>query len=97
MPLFVYIGRDSDRGGELRPTHRPAHLDHIATLGDRVRFGGPLIGEDGKPCGSLVLLEADDLADARKAAESDPYLLRGIFASVEVFETKQVAPDPDAS
>ena len=97
MPLFVYVGRDSARGLELRPDHRPAHLDHIAALGSRVRFGGPLQGEDGKPCGSLVMLEAPDLASARKTAESDPYLTQGIFESVEVFETKQVAPDPGDS
>ena len=96
MPLFVYLGRDGERGLELRPDARPAHLEHIAALGDRVRFGGPLLGEDGKPCGSLILLEADDLASARATAESDPYLVKGVFERVEVYETKQVAPDPDA-
>jgi uncharacterized protein YciI len=94
VPLFVYIGRDSARGLELRKQHRPAHLDHIATLGSRVRFGGPLLDENGNPCGSLVILEDDDLASARKTAESDPYLVTGVFESVEVNETKQVVPDP---
>ena len=92
--LFVVTAFDRPGAGSLRTRHRPAHLDHIAALGSRVRFGGPLLGEDGKPCGSLIMLEADDLASARKTAESDPYLTTGIFASVEVFETRQVAPDP---
>lgn len=96
MPLFVYVGRDGAQGAELRKLHRPEHLDHIASLGDRVRFGGPLLDEDGNPCGSLVMLEADDLASARAVAEADPYIVRGIFARLEVFETRQVAPDPKA-
>lgn len=94
MPLFVYIGRDGARGLELRKQHRPAHLDHIAALGPRVRFGGPLLDENENPSGSLVIVEADDLASARRVAESDPYLLEGIFESVEVHQTVQVAPDP---
>lgn len=94
MPLFVYIGRDSARGLELRKQHRPAHLDHIAALGARVHFGGPLLDENENPCGSLVIVEADDLASARRVAESDPYLVQGIFESVEVHRTVQVAPDP---
>jgi hypothetical protein len=94
MPLFVYRGHDSARGLELRKRHREKHLAHISSLDEagRIRFAGPLIDAEQNPCGSLVVLEAESLAAAREIAENDPYLLEGIFESVEVFETKAVFP-----
>ena len=97
MPLFVYVGRDGPKGAELRKLYRPEHLDHIAKLGERVRFGGPLLDKAGAPCGSLVIFEADDLAGARSLAEADPYLVRGVFDDVDVHETRQVVPRPQGA
>ena len=95
MPLYCYRGRDGDRGLELRKDHRDEHLAHLRKLDEqgRVVFGGPLIDEGGNPCGSLIVIEAPDLASAREIAESDPYVTLGVFADLEVFETKQVFPE----
>ncbi len=94
MPLFVYRGFDGPRGLELRKTVRDRHLAHLQALADagRVRFGGPLLDADGNPCGSLVILEADDLESAREIAESDPYRVEGVFEKVEVLGTRAVLP-----
>jgi uncharacterized protein YciI len=94
LPLFVYRGTDGPRGAELRKTVRDRHLAHLQSLVDqgRVRFGGPLLDAEGAPTGSLVILEADDLASARAIAESDPYLVEGVFERVEVQGTKAVLP-----
>ena len=94
MPLFVYRGSDGPRGLELRKTVRDRHLAHLQSLTDagRIRFGGPLLDADDNPCGSLVILEADDLESARKIAESDPYLVEGVFERVEVLGTRAVLP-----
>jgi uncharacterized protein YciI len=40
----------------------------------------------------LIVLEAEDLGEARRIAENDPYLLEGVFESVEVHGTKAVFP-----
>jgi uncharacterized protein YciI len=98
MPLFVLIGRDGPDGLALRKRHRDAHLANLQPLVDagRVRFAGPIRTEDGKPCGSVVVFEAADLATARAVAETDPYALQGVFASVEVRETVQVFPEEDS-
>jgi len=94
MPLFIYRGRDSARGLELRKEHRKKHLAHLSGLDEagKIRFAGPLIDTDGTPCGSVIVLEAPDLAAASEVAHGDPYLTHGVFAEVEVFETKQVFP-----
>jgi hypothetical protein len=94
MPLFVYRGHDGPRGLELRKTVRERHLAHLQPLADvgRVRFAGPLVDAAGNPCGSLVIFEADDLGAARRIAESDPYLVEGVFERVEVHATRAVLP-----
>ena len=94
MPLYVYRGRDSDQGLELRKLHRDKHIAHLSPLEEagRVQFAGPLLDADQNPCGSLIVFEADTLEAARAVAEADPYLTHGIFSDVEVFETKKVFP-----
>ncbi len=94
MPLFAWIGRDGPRGAELRPRHRPAHLANLEPLAraGRVVHAGPLLDAAGRPCGSLILFEAADLAAARALAAADPYVREGVFASHEVIETRRVLP-----
>jgi hypothetical protein len=94
MPLFVYRGQDGPAGAELRKTVRERHLAHLQPLADagRIRFAGPLLDENDAPCGSLVVFEADDLAAARQVAENDPYLVEGVFESVDVRGTRGVLP-----
>lgn len=98
MGLFLYIGRDGPRGAELRKLHRPGHLAHIEPLSaaGRIRFAGPLLDEGGRPRGSLIVLEADDLAAARAVAEADPYCVHGVFGEIEVHRTMAVFP-PEGS
>jgi uncharacterized protein YciI len=97
MPLFALIGRDGDRGAELRKVHRQAHLANLEPLSreGRVLYGGPLLDAEGRPCGSLILFEASDLAAARAFAAGDPYVTGGVFESHEVLETRRVFPARD--
>lgn len=94
LELFTYRGYDGPRGLELRKTVREQHLAHLQVLADqnRVRFGGPLLDQDGQPCGSLVVFEAPDLAAAQAIADADPYLVLGVFERVEVMATRAVFP-----
>ncbi len=94
MPLFVMLGTDGPQGAKLRPEQRPAHLANLepkAAAGEVV-FAGPLLGPDGKPRGSVVVFEAENLSSAQRFAENDPYTREGIFERVEVYETLQVFP-----
>jgi len=95
VPLFAYLGIDGPEGAARRPEARPRHLAHLEKLTSegRVRFAGPLLGEDGAPRGSLVLFEAPDAASAREVAEGDPYLAAGVFERVELHATRQVLPE----
>jgi uncharacterized protein YciI len=94
MPLYVLIGTDGPDAGVRRTQARPGHLAHWQPLdaAGRVRFGGPLLDTRGTPRGSVLVFEAPDLAAARAQAEGDPYVTEGVFARIELQETRAVFP-----
>lgn len=94
MPLFAFLGHDGPDGPALRQRHRPAHLEGLEPLAaaGRIRHAGPLLDAGGAPVGSLILFEADSLAEAQAIAARDPYVVEGVFARHEVNETRVVFP-----
>jgi uncharacterized protein YciI len=91
---FIWIGHDGPRGPELRPLHRPAHLAGLEPLAaqGRIRFAGPMRSPDGAAVGSVIILDAPDLEQARAIAARDAYATQGVFESWEVYETTVVLP-----
>ena len=93
MPLFAMITHDvpdPERRKETRPDHL-RHMDALEASG-RVRYGGPLLGENGEVMGSLIILEADSLDDAKATYGRDPYVKHGVFGHYDLLETRQVYP-----
>ena len=92
MPLFALIARDP--GPERRQRARPAHIEHMNRLDEagRVRHGGPLLDGDNNAVGSLIIVEAESLADAKATFARDPYLVEDVFERYEILETKQIYP-----
>lgn len=88
MPLFAVICRDKPGALQVRLDTRDAHLAHIRDSGI-VAMAGPLM-EDGQMCGSLVVLDTDDLDAAQAWAAADPYRAAGLFASVDVIAWNKV-------
>ena len=84
--IFTLICKDRPGHLEVRLSNRPAHVEYLNGLNaeGRLKFAGPFLGEDGKPIGSLVAVEAEDAAAARTLADSDPYAKAGLFESVEI-------------
>jgi uncharacterized protein YciI len=88
--LFAIIGHDAPDAREKRPHVRPAHLKHLEPLASarRVLLAGPFLDRSG----SLIVIEADSLADAWAIVARDPYVTEGIFSRVEVKPFQQVLP-----
>ncbi|MDJ0769977.1 MAG: YciI family protein [Ilumatobacter sp.] len=80
--LFVFHGLDHPGSIDLRRETRSAHLAHHSSR--RHPVGGPLLDGDGEPCGTLIIFEADTLADAEAFIADDPYVLAGLFGSTTV-------------
>ena len=72
---FILIAHDKAGGLPLRKATRPAHLAYWQDLvGPKVLYGGPLLGADGNPNGSVLIIEAEDEAAAKAAFGADPYI-----------------------
>jgi len=90
MMKFVILGFDGPDGEAKRKIHRPAHLSKMEPLDQagRVVLAGPLTDRTG----SLIVIEADSLEEARQFAHEDPYTVNGVFERVEVHPFTQVFP-----
>lgn len=84
--LYVIIAKDKPDSVELRMSTRTAHLDYLAGAEDRLKLAGPLLtpGEDPKPIGSMIIIDAASEAAVQLFADSDPYNHAGLFESVEI-------------
>ena len=84
MPLFAITARDKPDHLELRMSTRDSHLVHLRALGERLHAAGPLLDGEGRPCGSLIVAQMADEAEARAFADADPYAKAGLFGAVDV-------------
>lgn len=82
--LFALICTDKPDHLSVRLENRSAHVEYLNGLGDALKGAGPFLGDDEKPNGSLVILEADNAAAAQAIADADPYAKVGLFQSVEI-------------
>jgi uncharacterized protein len=85
MSLFVFHGLDKPGALELRKATRPAHLAWLESHTPRVKIGGPMLAEDGAtPVGSMLVVEAETLAEAKALFAQDPYTLASLWAETSV-------------
>ena len=83
--LYALICTDKPNSSAVRAEARPRHLAYIEAHKADVKVAGPFTSEDGASMvGSLIIIEAADLAAARAFAANDPYALAGLFSSVEI-------------
>ena len=82
--LFAMIAKDRADALDKRLAVRPVHLQHLDSLGQQLRLAGALLDEEGKPEGSLMVIEADTIEAARAVFEADPFVAEGIFETIEI-------------
>ncbi|MEO0879456.1 MAG: YciI family protein [Pseudomonadota bacterium] len=100
MPTFIIIAKDKPDSLPLRKATRPSHLQYLKTAKTPLRLGGPVLsiletdappGET--PFGSVLIIEADSIDEAREFSANDPYTKAGLFESVEITRYEMVAGD----
>ncbi len=84
--LFALICNDKPGHLQLRLDTRNDHVAFLNELNAKevLRFAGPFLDSDGKPNGTLAVVEAADAAAANALAAKDPYAIAGLFESVEI-------------
>jgi len=98
--LYSIVGTDVENSLKARLAARPDHVGRLKQLVDQGRLvlAGPNPAIDssdpGKAgfTGSIIIAEFDSLEDARNWADQDPYLLTGVYVSVEVKPFIQALP-----
>jgi uncharacterized protein YciI len=77
MSMFVFVS-EYQRPLEEIDEHRPAHLDWLA---EQYAQGRVLIsGRRVPPVGGVVILQAEDLEEARSIIAEDPFAKAGVAA-----------------
>lgn len=98
--LYAIIGEDFPDSLTQRSFARPAHLERLQSLQNQGRLlvAGPCPAIDSADpgsagfSGSLIVAEFVSLADAQAWADTDPYVLTGVYAGVTVKPFKKVLP-----
>jgi uncharacterized protein YciI len=80
--LFALICTDRPGSLDTRMATRPAHLAYLETYQAKLVHAGALLDVDGRPCGSLLVIDVPGRAEADGFAEGDPYARAGLFESV---------------
>jgi len=97
---YVIYSKDRENALQARLEARSAHLERVNAMVNegRILLAGPrpaIDSPDPGPAGfegSLIVAEFDSLEEARAWADSDPYVLAGVYASVEVSPFIKVLP-----
>ncbi|WP_282181990.1 YciI family protein [Aliiroseovarius marinus] len=87
--LVAVICTDKPGAIETRKANREAHLAYIKDTGV-VAQAGPFLDAEGMMCGSLLVLDVDDMAAAQAWADGDPYAKAGLFADVRIEQWNRV-------
>jgi len=82
--LYAITTTDNPGSEDERARFRDGHLSHFKAHKGSIALSGPLSDEAGSPVGSLVVFEADRLADARAFIEGDPFFKEGVWSHINV-------------
>lgn len=91
--LFAMICTDRPGALELRMATRPTHLAYLEGQAAMLVEAGALLDAEGKPGGSLFLLEAPDRAAVEAFAAGDPYAKAGLFEATVIRPFRGVFKD----
>lgn len=96
--LYALMCKDKPGSLDTRIAERPEHVEFLKDLDaqGQLKMAGPLLGDDEKPIGSLVVIAAKDMDTAKAISERDPYAKAGLFDTVEIRAFNWVFRNPEA-
>ncbi len=86
---FAVLALDRPGSLEIRLATREAHLEYLSQFDTPV--AGPLLDDEGNPCGSMLFYEAPSRQAVDEIVAADPYNRAGLFESITIREFKTVA------
>lgn len=88
MKFFAFIARDGPDGLSIRLAKKQEHKAHLDACGFglRVLQSGPLLDEQGRERGSLIMFEAQSRELVERFVDSDPYVRANLFREITLDE-----------
>lgn len=84
--LFLRLCIDKPNVLELRKEHRDDHRAYLASGVADIVQAGPLFDQSGEMAGSMIIVEANDLAEVRKFHDDDPFTRADLFDKVLLYK-----------
>ena len=87
QPCFLVICRDGENSAQKRTQFLKGHLDHVEKNWEKYVTAGPVRIPGSEPLvGSVFLVLADTLNEAKALMEGDPYIASGMYETIEYLE-----------
>jgi uncharacterized protein YciI len=93
MSAFAIWCHDRPDSSAVRTASRDAHLAHVEAHIDRYLVAGPLRDAAGEVAGSLLIVTADNVEDARAFLGTDPYFTADLWQSIDIRAFNPAAGD----
>lgn len=90
--LFVIRCIDKQDHLAVRQGNRPAHIEYLQRFGGQLFAAGAILDDSEMMCGSIIIIDVADRAEAEAFAAADPYSKAGLFAQVTVDHWNKVLP-----
>ena len=81
---FIVTAYDGENMLEKRMAVRPRHLEGMARLGKHIVCAGGLLDGEGKPKGSVLVLDFEDRAALDEYLRNEPYVTERVWEKIEV-------------
>ena len=81
---FIITARDGANMLDRRMAVRPRHLEGMARLSDHIVCAGGILDGEGRPKGSVLVMEFDDRMRLEEYLAAEPYVVEGVWEKIEV-------------
>ncbi len=96
--LYIVYQIDGPDSPEIRAATRDAHFKYLDEHEDILVLGGAMLADDGKTrTGSVLIINAENLAAAEAFSENEPFRRAGLFERVEINRMRRGQWNPDAA
>lgn len=81
---YLINAYDGENMLEKRMEVRSKHLENIDRLGKHVVFAGGRLNDDGKPVGSVMIMEFETRGELDEYLQTEPYIEAKVWDRVDV-------------
>ncbi len=95
---YMFFGSDAPGSGAIRAATKAVHSRFLdaAAPGVEILMSGPLLGAEGRECGSLMVLRAETIESVQAFLRDEPYHQAGLFGTTTLLPWVWKRGNPDA-